>query len=440
MIKTIRWTLLMIPILVNAQSYRQILEHVRHALPLQSAKQLEVAAIHEASAAKSRNLPMLEAHLQALHLKETPTMILHFNLPGLEPEIPMGTKEQWVGDITLSYPLFTGFAITAMIDRSEYAKEMAHLKRLDLQRKLYLQTTRLCAAVYTADKTLKAQRAAQEAIEKAYRKAKGLYDNGLLAPADLYNIEAKKFAIEAQMTATKTQKARFLNQLSYLVDTPVTDVESLADVTPSIDKEKTIRIATMGREDLKALEASLHMDRTRIEMAKSAYYPTVAVVAAVKKQGDTLRMNGDGYRNADQSFLGMQASWNLFHGFGDQQRVEAARAKALASKIALEDYRKRIRTELDNAFLDLGALLSRHLSARMQVKAQEAYYRLTEGRFENQLASADELSRAIADLAKAHAKEAALKADIFVQKATIYLLGGLSLFEKTFLRPAVHRH
>jgi len=146
--------------------------------------------------------------------------------------------------------------------------------------------------------------------------------------------------------------------------------------------------------------------------------------------GELLRVIG--IMNADESYIGASLSWNLFDGFSDEHTIEAARYKKLSAAMSLADYKNRVKTELDNAFLQLAALKSRLLSAKMEVKAQEAYYRLTEGRFENQLASADELSRSIADLAAARAKVSALKSQIFSQKAAILLMSGLKSFQRRF--------
>jgi len=418
---------------LQAQSYRQILADVERAPALKSAEQLEKAASEMAEAAKGRALPSLDAHLGAAYLKETPEMYLHFGGPlGLAPAVPMGTREQWRGDLTLSYPLFTGFAVTASIDRALFEKEAARLKKLDLKRNLYLRATRLYGAIAASDAILKARRKGLEAIEAASKKARGLYENGLLPPADLYNIEAKKYAMEAQVTETKAQKRQLLNSLSWLVDTPVATVEPAPAASSGLQKEALLKTALQKREDIRALETALHVDAENEKLAKSRFFPTVGVAAALKKQGDTLALNGDGYTNADRSYIGAEASWNLFSGFADRHRLEAARARTLAARLQLDDYKKRVAMELDNAFARLGALQSKLLSAKMEVKAQEEYYKLTEGRFENQLASADELSRAIADLAAARAKKAALESEIFAQQATIRLMAGLDAFERHY--------
>ena len=65
------------------------------------------------------------------------------------------------------------------------------------------------------------------------------------------------------------------------------------------------------------------------------------------------------------------------------------------------------------------------MAAKEQLKSQEEYYKLIKGRFENALSSADELSRAIADLAKAKANIQQYKAKIFFQKYKILLQAGL---------------
>jgi len=415
-----------------AESYQKVIAGVEKALALRSADALVEAAGLEVEAAKGRNLPSLDAHLSAAYLKETPLMMLHFDTPGLTPIVPVGKRQQWHGDLTLSYPLFSGFAITATIDKAAYEHALASLRRDDLKRNLYLQATRLYTAIDAANKILKAQEKAKEAIEEAYQKAKGLYDNGLLPPADLYNIEAKQYAIKTELLETKTRKSQLLNQLSYLLNHPVTDVDTVKMQKIGLQKERIVQTALASREDIRALKTALKIDETMETLAKSRFYPTVGVAASLKRQGDTIALDGDGYTNADRSYAGATLRWNLFDGFSDKKRVEAVRRRILAAQLTLHDYEKRIAMEINNAFLELSALDSKLKSAQKEVKAREAYCQLTSGRFENQLAGADELSRAIADLAAARSNAAIIEGALFEQRVTILLMGGLREFHTVF--------
>ena len=418
-----RFLFLLFPALIYAQTYQEILNDVENALQLKSAKQLKESAKLLAEAKRGKNLPSLDLSLSGVWLKEKPTVTF------ANATFPLSTKRSFTGSLKLSYPIFTGFAISAEIDKAMLEYEKASLEVLDLKRNLYLQATELFGAIYSAQETLKAKQEAKKAIEDAYKKAKGFYDNGILPPVDLYNIEAKRYAIEAEITDAKSQRDMLLNQLSYLLNHPITSVEFSNFSLQKLNRKEIISTALQNREDIKALQRALKIDKEIEKLAKSRYYPTVAISAELKRKGDTLALNGDGFSNADQSYIGTALSWNLFNGFADKREYEASRYRTLSAKTALNDYKNRIKTELENAFLTISALQSKLLSAKMELKAQKEYYKLTKGRFENQLASADELSRAIADLSKAKAKVSVLKSQIFIQTATIGLMAGLDRFK-----------
>jgi len=424
---------LVLPGVVLAQSYLQIIDGIENATALKSAHRLEMAAKAAAEAAEGKNLPSLAASFGAVWLKDTPTVT--FRIPGTPPmEAPMGTRRNFTGSLRLVYPLFTGYALTATIDKAAWERKRSALLALDLKRNLYLQATELASACYAADATLKAALEAKKAMDDAYEKAKGLYDNGLLPPSDLYNIEARRYAVEAEITEARSQKRQILNQLAYLLNEPVDSVELPLHLgSKPIDIEELIQTALESREDIEALQSALMIDRTEIRLARSRLYPSVDLAAELKRRGDTPALDGDGYSNPDQSYVGASIRWNLFDGFSDTKTVEAARYRHLATAERLKDYRARIRMELKNAFSRLLALRSRLKSATMELRAQEAYCRLTQGRFENQLAGADELSRSIADLSSARAKVSVLESRIFAQKATLWLMAGIETFKKGFL-------
>ncbi|BCD68537.1 TolC family protein [Nitratiruptor sp. YY09-18] len=415
-----------------AQDYIQIIHKVNNSLLLQQAGKLTEASKKMVQAAQGKNLPTLDVSLQVIHLKDTPTMYLHMPRTPVMA-LPMGKQEQWQGELRLTYPLFSGFAITAATQKAKLEYEKAKLKKDDLKRNLYMQTTMLYSSIYALKQKLQALQRAKKAIDLAYKKAQGFYNKGLLAPSELYNIQAKKYKIAADITQTKGQITALFNNLSYLLNIKISTTDELTSL-PMPQKSQILQSALQQREDLLALYKSLGIDQEDIILAKSTYYPKIALFAALKKHGDSMALNGDGFTNADQSYVGAAVQWNLFSGFSDKQRVEAAKMKKAATTLQIAEYKQRITTNIENAFVKLTALKQKLKSATSQVKAQLEYYKLTQGRFDNQLASADELSRSIADLAAARAQKAAIEAQIFNQVAYIYLLGGLKNFEKIALR------
>lgn len=429
-----RLIIFVFPAFLWGQSYQDVITSLDQSLSLQSAGQLERAALESYRAAEGKNLPSLDALISATRFHEIPTVT--FRLPPTMTPMtaPMGTKNHVEGSLTLTYPLFTGFALSASIEKAKLTHEKAVLHVADLKRNLYINATRLYSSAAAADAIIGAQEEAKNAIGESYAKAKGLYDNGLLAPAELYAIEAKKFDIDAQLTEAQSAKHRILNQLTYLSGTAVEEVSIPKNLLPVPEQEEMLRIALAQREDLLGLAKAMDIAQSDITMANSRYYPNLALVGALKRQGDTFALNGDGYSNADKGYGGVAASWNLFSGLSDLHTSEAAKASKMAAQITLEDYKRRIATEIENGYLDLHAAKSKLQSAQMQVKASIEYAKLTRGRFDNQLAGADELSRAIADLAIAKAKAANLESELFNQSALLWLEGGLEIYQEKVLK------
>ena len=418
---------LVLPALLMAQSYTQIIENVDNSLKLKSAMQMQKAAQKLYESAQGKNYPTLEASFTAYRLYEEPTIT--FYLPGMPPQTaPMGKQNNFKGALSLKYPLFTGFAISGYIDEAKFRSQKARLEVADLRRNLYLGATRLAVAVIASQESLTAMEKAKEATQKALKKAEGFYNNGLIPPSDLYNIQAKKYQIESSVTELRSRHRQLLAKLSYLLSTKVDSVSLPAVDTISLEKGPLLQKALTSREDILALEAALNMDRAKKEMARSGFYPKLALAAEFKRQGDTLELDGDGYTNADRSYAGAVLNWNLFNGMSDAKKVEAAKLKEMATQTKLNDYKEKIKQEFENAFLELEALRSKLQSAQMETKAKEEYYQLTLGRFENQLASADELSRSIADLANAKAKSAIFKSRLFEQTQKILLLTNTTEF------------
>ena len=405
-------------------SFEQVLQGVDSS-KLLKAKGFEVKAKEKLyEAARGENLPSLDAKLEAVRLKETPTLYLHIpNLPVMG--VPAGTKERYTGEVGISYPLFSGFAITNFIQKSRLEALKAKLEKKDLKRKLYLQAASLYGALYSLSHTIEALQKAKNALEASYKKAKGFYDQGLIPLSDLANIDAKRYETEAKLQETKAKMAQVKEYLRYLAGFAPKEASLPAIVLPQ-------RLDVKKREDILALQQAIAAAQKEVAIAKSSFYPKVGVKAAFRRFGDNLQLDGDGFKNADESYIAGVVEYNLFHGGSDEAKVEAARAKVLAQKAFLSDYIHKAQTELLANLQILKAKKAKLEAAKKGVEAAKSYYELTLGRYKNQLVSADELSRSIASLAEARARLAAARAETFEQQCKVLLLSSLKNFQKVF--------
>ena len=423
--------LFILPVLLFSTTFKDVIKGVDNSLIVKSSKIKTKALKKMVGVYEGKNYPSVDIDFKAIRFKDAPSAT--FVLPSMPPiTTPVGTKNNVSLSIGFAYPIFTGYAISNMIEKAKLEVVKSKLKTKILKRELYLKSIMLYSNIYTISQAIKATKEAIKALNISLKKANAMYKNALLDLSEVYNIKAKRYDMIATLETLKAQKNSLSNSLFYLSGIRVEKGIKLPKLSRRIQEKNIIKLALKKREDINILEKELDISEKEIRLAKSKFYPTVAIIGGVKKQGDSLRLNGNGYSNADESYIGVGVKWNIFDGFSKDKKSEAAKLKKEATLIYLNDYKQKIKTDIENSFFILSSLKSKLKAAILQLKSQEEYYKLTKGRFENALSSADELSRAIAALAKAKANVEKYKAKIFFQKYKIILQTGISYFkEKT---------
>lgn len=370
------------------------------------------------SATESYNYPSLDLSYQGVYLNEKPVVYLPASFGG--GDMQMQSQDTYNGALTLSYPLFSGFAISSQIDAAKLQKQRALLQVDDAKRNLYLNIVHVYSSALSVKHIIASQEIALEATQESYKKAEGFFDAGMSSSSELYRIESALHRIESALIKTKNQYKILLSQLSFMANASITDVQELPNVG-TIAFESLKLEALEKRVDILSMKLMVDEADTKIDLAKSQYYPSVSLFAQAAYQGENPDLDGDGYTNKDKSAIGFQIKYNLFSGFKDKSQVEAAREGKLASQFILQSYTDKVKTELYSSYLQYQSLLSQKVSAKAELKAQEAYENLVQGQFENQLTDADVLSRAIASSAMARASLIQVEAELYNAYAKLLL-------------------
>ena len=423
-------TLSLMGILLHAQTLPELVSAARSAPPLKAAAAKSAMYGAESARAQSARYPSLDASFSGTFLKERPVVYLQGSPGGLPPGTTLQTQAQelYFGALKLTYPLFTGFAVTAGIDAAKLRAMQAQLEEKDARRNLSLQLVYTYAEAVAMQRRMQADDDAATAMQDSYDKAQGFYDKGLLTESDLLRIKADRLATDAVRLRDRNRFETALLQLSYLSDTNVTSVAPLPpmrELTPGGLLQK----ALAERPDLQVLETQLQLARTRERAAESGYYPTVALYGRLASQGDTWQLAGDGFTNKDKSAVGFEVTYNLFSGFNTAHACEAAQQAQLSARWAVTAYTKQIETEIRSGFLALRSLQNERDAARARVEAETAYAAQIRGQFDHQLADADRLSRAIAARAKARSELAQTEAALYAAYARLLLQVGPDTFD-----------
>ena len=366
------------------------------------------------SAVQAGNYPSLDVSYGATYLNEDP--VTYFGGTSLQ----VRAKNNYTGTVKLTYPLFTGFAISSQIDKSKFRMNRALLEADDAKRNLYIGVVQAYTAALGLKHLRVSEQEAYEATQKSYDKVKAFFDLGMSSSAELYRIEASLNAIKARQIQTKNAYKIALSQLSLMANEKVVDVESL----PNIEKlslESLTQQALQNRPDLQALEVMVKEQQSQVDLAKSTNYPTVALFAQASQVGDSPELDGDGHTNKDRSAAGFMINYNLFSGFKTQSQIEAAREGKLSAELTLQAYTDKVKTEIYESYLTYESLLGALEAAKAQVKARESYEKLVQEQFDNQLADADTLSRAISSSAMSRASLISIDAKLYAAYAKALL-------------------
>jgi outer membrane protein TolC len=415
--------------LLCAQTLPELVTASKSAPLLKAADAQSDVYEARSGAAQSAAYPSLDVALTGTYLKDKPLVFIQSG-SGLPPGTALQTQSQelYFGSVRLTYPLFTGFAVSAGIDAAKIEAMQSQLKTEESRRNLYLQLVRTYAEAVAAKALRQADDEAMKAMQRSYDKAEGFYKKGLLAESELLRIKADRIAVVADRIRDNNLYETALLQLSYLSDTNVTAVAPLPKAEAP-DPETVLSEALAKRPDLQALKAQLQLAEAHEDAAESGYYPKVSLYAQLARQGDTPALDGDGYTNKDKSAAGFEISYNLFGGYKTRYEREAAKKAHLGARWTLSAYEQQIRTELQSSLLSLRSLRSEREAAHARVQAEEAYCARIEGQFEHQLADADRLSRAIASRAKARSALAVADARLYTAYATLLLQISPDTFE-----------
>ena len=329
----------------------------------------------------------------------------------------MGDKNNFIGMLAFSYPVFTGFAISNLIDIEKLNLIKSKLELKNIKRNLLLNAAKLYANIYALNKKIIALKEAKTALLSAKDKAYALYKEGLLNKSTLDDIDAKYYETDAKITQTKSEKKTLLNMLGYLLNTKITSISVLPN-------EKLQKEDILNRPDIKAIKTTLNITQDYINVAKSSFYPKIYFQAGIKKEANDLGLDKNNYQNIDKSYVALSIQYNIFNGGEDRANVNEAKLNRLKTLIYFTDYIKKAKTDYKNDLLMLNALKKRLKAAKSEIKARESYYKYIRAKFDEGLADVTDLNDAIAKLAESKAKRDYIKSQIFFYTLKANVDGG----------------
>jgi outer membrane protein len=310
-------------------------------------------------------------------------------------ELEIGSQDnyQWKGSIT--QPLFTGFALTTSLELAklgiDQSKMDLELEKLDLAlgvKEAYFNILRADKGVGVAEKAVKSLRSHLEVATNFYEVGMIPINDMLKAEVELAN--AQHDLIKAQ-NASQLARASFNNLLAKPINSKV-EIEDILIYGPeNPDFRHYVNMALKNRPEIKTLEINSMQIDQQIKLAKSEYYPEIALTYDYIKEGDTPGVSGSLFHEPStwQAILGF--SWTVWDWGKTRSSVrqnESVKRQLVQTKKILED---GIRLEIKKAILGLQEAEKNIPTAKKAVQQAEENLRVSEERYKTHMTTSTEV-------------------------------------------------
>jgi outer membrane protein TolC len=316
--------------------------------------------------------------------------------PNATISVPLGTKNnyQWQGTIT--QPIFTGFALTSAYELSRLGIDLSNME-LDIEKlDIALNAKEAYFNILKADKAVLVAQSAVESLQEHLKVAQNFYDVGMIPVNDLLKAEvelanSEQNLIKAQNGA-KLARASFNIVLSRPINTPV-EVLDIKDYTiEPIDFDRFYDQALQKRPEIRSVEINDQQIDQQIRLAKSKYYPEVSLTYNYTKSGDSPSVSGSSALLDSSGWQAMaNLSWNIWNWGSDHYSVrqkELNKEQLINTRRSIED---GIKLEIKIAVLNLEETEKRIPSAKKAVEQGEENLRVSNERYKAQVTTSTEV-------------------------------------------------
>ena len=356
---------------------------------IRQAIENQKAAIEEQKSARADFLPKASTAYSYTRLKDSPYM----KTDGTQIDIADNDQYHW--DLTLSQPLFTGFALST---RYEMAKLGVDVKDAEKEQAVLDVVKQVKSAYFNILLTKKFLLVADEAVnqlESHVRDAEKFYEQGMIPYNDLLRskvalADALQNRVRAEGSVEMAVSA--FNTLLRIDLNKKTDVEDIIDITPySFELTNCIKEAIEKRPELKALRLALKNADHVVTLAQSAYYPEVALVGSYEQNGDNPSATENDYGNTHNASVTLQARWTFFEWGKTRAEVNKYRRNKSSLTEKLKGIEDSIKLEVKSAFLDLNVAEKNIQTAKESLAQAKENWRITNLQYQQQMTTSTEV-------------------------------------------------
>ena len=368
---------------------------------------------YELQAVKNERYPDVKVSGQYQHLTKA-TINLKLNNTSASSEPSPVVNQLLLGQANATLPVFAGFKIQNSIIALDNMYQAETANAMQTKEEVAMQVVNYYARLYKAQKTVELLKENQKSTLQRAVDFTALEKNGIIPRNDLLKAQLQVSKLQLSLDRANSD----LNNVNY-------ELVSLLKLDPKINliiRESDFAdfqminiptnesIALESRKDLEAVRLQEKASLANIKVAKSAYYPQVAIIGGYTSLG---LKNVVTVQNAIN--IGVGFSYDLSGILKNGTNVKIAESKALEvqnSENLLTDY---IKIQVQKAIEDYDLAIKQDLVYNEAVDQASENYRIIKEKYDNGLSDTNDLLDADVEQLGSKINKALAKANV-IQK------------------------
>ncbi|WP_405372016.1 TolC family protein [Phocaeicola sp.] len=343
-------------------------------------------------------------------------------------------------NLSTSIPLFTGMQIPNKIALSKLNLKAAVEDLNKAKEDISIQVTSAYLQVLFNEELAKVAHEQVALSEEMLKQKTAFFKVGKASEAELY--EAKSRAAQDQLSAVQADNEYRLAllDLSQLLELPTP--EGFGIVSPSIDEDKDFSILTspadiysealLIKPSIKAAQYRVEGAQKSIRIAQSGYYPQLSLGAGIATSYYNVsgRENGNfgsQLRDNFSQYIGLSLNIPIFNRFSTRNQVRKPRIQQTTLNWQLEDAKKALYKEIQQAYYNAVNAESKFESSRTADEAAKASFNLMKEKYANGKATSTEFNEARTNWLKAVSDRIQAKYDYLFRTKILDFYKGVPL-------------
>ncbi len=252
-----------------------------------------------------------------------------------------------------------------------------------------------------------------ELSRQQHERIQGLARTGKASAAEVAEAYARVAQDETTVTQTDNDYRLAVLDLCQLIEVQSPDSfrveapQALGEIAPLPAPDEIYQIALAEKPSIQAAKYRLQGSLHSIRIAQSAYYPQLSVNGSIGTNyySTINRTFNQQMRDNFSKYVGFSLSVPLFNRLATRNRVRTARLQRENYALQLDDAKKTLYKEIQQAWYNAAAAVSKYRSSHAAMQASDASFRLTRKKYEGGTANAVEYNEAKQNLLKAQSDE-----------------------------------